>query len=258
MDRIVASLRVCLWAGCLLATAACSAGEPSWLDQPALGGQKLEAPAPTRGAHTPTANLLTNGDFESGEAGIPTGWGPLDNLTTFWVEGGPSGKGKCLKIDTDVYLAEWEEHKKAVAEGRADVRQKTPTSGAKYDTVAGTKGVQVISQPIRIEQGAGYMLSAALKGPSADMFYPKIFVKGYRLVKGQMREVWQAPMHCRTSPKEWRTFSWAAPKIPSKYGVEEVRIVIYCYWPPGIYEIDDVRFWRQDPTEETGKASPKE
>jgi len=90
------------------------------------------------------------------------------------------------------------------------------------------------------------MLSAALKGPSTELFYPKVFVKGYRLLKGEMREVWRAPMHCRTSPKEWRTFSWAAPKVPSRYGVQEVRIVVYCYWPPGVYEIDDVRFWREE------------
>jgi hypothetical protein len=228
------------------------AGEPDWLDRPTLTPRREEAPRAARTrkpakSTPPGTSVLDNGSFERGKGRQPTGWSRLDQLTTTWVAGGPSGRGKCLRIDTDVYLSEWEKHKKALAEGRPGIAKKTKTRGPKYNTVAGTHGVHIYSGEIPVRPGDAFMLSVAMKGPTSELFFPKVFVKGYRKVKKHWREVWRGPLHCRTTPKEWRTFRWRKPKTPSKYGVQKLKVILYCYWPPGVYYIDDVRFWKVDP-----------
>jgi hypothetical protein len=228
---------------------AAPAAEPDWLEQPTLTPAPKEAPAPAPTPAGPEArpapvvkNLLANGDFERGARGNPTGWRSLDGLTARWTEGGPSGKGRCLLIDTDVYLREWKTHLKERAAGRPGITRKTPTRGPKYDTVAGMHGVHVYSDYVSVAPHEAYMLSVTMRGPTAENFYPKVFVKGYREVKGTLREVWRSPVHCRTRPDAWRTFTWKTPKVPGTYGVQKVRVVLYCYWPPGVYHVDDVVF----------------
>jgi hypothetical protein len=235
------------------------AAEPDWLSQPTLKPQRKQAPeakpaGPEDAKKSQGPNLLADGAFERSTAEKPVGWGPIDLLTTTIVRGGPSGKGACLRIDTDVYLNEWEENNRARAAGRPGITAKTPTSGPKYDTVAGTHGVHVYSDPIRVKPDGSYMLSLAIRGPSAKTFFPKVFVKGYRDVEGEEREVWRAPLHCRTDPKEWKTFTWESPKAPGKGGAQRVKVILYCYWPPGVYEIDDVRFWPVAKQDRAGRS----
>ncbi|HOX05184.1 MAG TPA: hypothetical protein PK280_02190, partial [Planctomycetota bacterium] len=100
----------------------------------AAAGEGQPAPAPAAGA-----NLVRNGDFSAGQ-GSPECWSKMDNLSTFWVDGGADAEkaaaegrkaaGICLKVDTDVYLKEWEEQRKSMEAGKAgDPRAKTPTKG---------------------------------------------------------------------------------------------------------------------------------
>ena len=114
-------------------------------------------------------NLVPNSGFEEG-AGAPTRWTRPDKLTVFWENGGVDGK--CLRLDTDVYRREWEEHK----QNPEVPRPKTATSGTKYDTVAGTVGVAVYSHGIPVKEDAWYMVEYDMKGPSGEQF---IFLKGY-------------------------------------------------------------------------------
>ena len=77
-------------------------------------------------------NRLPNGDFDKGATAtkIP-GWTEVDGLTTFFVR--EKGRGRILKIDTDVNLADanerWKEMEKPAKE-RPAARPKNPTKAA--------------------------------------------------------------------------------------------------------------------------------
>ena len=213
----------------------------------AAAGEAAPAPAAA-------ANLVKNGDFSAGKDS-PDGWSKMDNLSTFWVAGGADvekaktdGKtvaGKCLKIDTDVYLKEWEEQRKSMEAGKpGDPKTKTPTKGDKYDTVAGTKGVAVYSDEIEVKPETGYKLSIAAKSSvkSTDLFFPKIFVKGYADVNGEMREVYNMYLACRiTETGKWTAFEREFHPTKRTPAVKKMKVMIYAYWPPGVYHFDDLK-----------------
>ncbi|OGV63766.1 MAG: hypothetical protein A3K19_05115 [Lentisphaerae bacterium RIFOXYB12_FULL_65_16] len=117
-----------------------------------------------------TDNLVKNPGFEEGKD-VPVGWTKPDNLTVFWeAKGGVKGNG--LRFDTDVYRKEWEAHKDA-----PDAKvEKTETEGTKYNTVGGTAGVAVYSEPIPVEKDAWYLFEYDVKGPGGEPF---IFLNGY-------------------------------------------------------------------------------
>ena len=216
--------------------------EPSWMRKPTIRQVKKRPPG---------RNLVPNGDFKKGAAGQPEGWNIFDRATIEWVTGGPSGKGRYARVFTDVYESEYKEFHKALREGRARPGDfsPTPTKGPKYDTVAGTCGVSLFSEKIPVKPGAYYLFSIDIKGPMAGIFFPKVFVKGYAQVKGEEREVWRGPCHCRTSEDEWRTFSWKAPKSPTMFnkGIRYLKVRVMLYWPPGTYHVDNVRLWEVRP-----------
>ena len=123
---------------------------------PAAAAGENDAPERPEGA-----NLVPNGGFESAGEGGPAGWQRPDGLSTFWAEGGPAGRGRCVRIDTDIYLKEWEEHQRNPQAGAV----KTPTRGPKYDTVGGTKGVHFwCSAEIPVKRGAYYLVSVDARG----------------------------------------------------------------------------------------------
>jgi len=219
----------------------------------ALSGE--EPPKKLVAAKELSGNLVANGDFEkAGPGGAPEGWGPIDNLTTFWVDGG-GGHGKVLRVDTDVNLDQWQKWRAELAAGakNSDAPGKTPTTPPKYDTVAGNNGMHFFGPMIAVKPGAAYQIDFDAKGIWAEpIFFAKVFVKGYADVGGQDREVWNMfkALRFKTAGREWehlsRTFH------PSG-GSQWMRVVIYSYWPPyETYMYDNVRIveveekWTED------------
>ncbi len=219
-------------------------------------------------------NLVLNGDFTMGQAGTPVGWTAPDNLTVFWVDGGARGTGKCLRLDTDVYRSEWEAHRQNPA---APVTR-TPTSGLKYDTVAGTAGVAVFSHPIPVEPGRCYRVGYDVRGQGE----PFLFVLGYwRCGPEHIREMGEKSFFRPvpggpsfslvahgTSGEEkrppragdyilcyrrrvvarfppgaegtWRRYETVL-RLPEQSPIQVVLLELYAYWPPGEYWFDNVR-----------------
>ncbi|HUU92646.1 MAG TPA: hypothetical protein VM238_15715 [Phycisphaerae bacterium] len=198
---------------------------------------EADAKAPTRGPE-----LVKNGGFETGTTS-PDAWQRLDGLTTFWSGGGASGK--CLKINTDVYHDEWMAWQKKYKAGAKadDAPNPTPTSGAKYDTVAGIYGVAYDSAPIPVTPGKAYKVSIAYKGKSTDFFFPKLFIRGWADVKGEKRVVYDAylALRCASGGKEWES-NVRICEIPTlvQSKIEYVVLKVYAYWPPGTFYFDDV------------------
>ena len=199
---------------------------------------------PEADAKVPTVGpeLVKNGDFEAGRDS-PDGWQRPDGLTTFWAaEGRP---GKCLKVNTDVNHDQWVEWQKKYKAGApaSEAPAPTPTSGAKYDTVAGIYGAAYFSDPIPVQPGKAYKVSVNYRGPSSDFMFPKLFIRGYGDVKGEKRAVYDAylALRSKTQGKEWE-WNVRIVEIPKDTAapVEFVRLMLYAYWPPGTYWFDNV------------------
>lgn len=193
--------------------------------------------------------VTPNGDFETEnkeKPGTPAGWGPIDGLTTFWEKDPAGRRGQILRVNTDVYEWQWKAWRAKLAKGAkpADAPRRVPTKGPKYDTVAGTYGIHVHGQDIDAKPGMRYRVLADMKGKTTDFFFPKVFVKGYREIKTadesepQYREVWRTYLACRNFEGEWKHYSQTL--LPAA-GVQKLRVIIYSYWPPGVYEWDNVR-----------------
>ena len=119
--------------------------------------------------------LNANGSFEAGAKG----WDAPDNASTFLVAG-PAGRGRVLKIKTDLERHKWLDYRRKLRLGLADATK--PPKLAKdtsYGSVAGLEGVHYRGEFLRASPGGRYWLTADMKGKTAGIFFPKVFVKGY-------------------------------------------------------------------------------
>ncbi|MCG3179566.1 MAG: hypothetical protein BIFFINMI_01904 [Phycisphaerae bacterium] len=199
--------------------------------------------------------VTANGGFEQADAkrpDLPAAWSGIDGLTALWAEDSEGRRGKVLRINTDVYEWQWKKWQERIAAGAkpADAPKPVATRGPKYDTVAGTYGIHVYSDAIDARPGMRYRVLADMTGKTTDFFFPKVFVKGYRQVKegdesaAQDREVWRTYLACRNFEGTWQHFSQTL--TPARE-VERLRVIVYAYWPPGVYEFDNVRLVEEPP-----------
>ena len=116
-----------------------------------------------------------NGDFEKGH----TGWARPDNACEF-IEPGPKGRGKVLRIRTDVERDKWLEYRRKLRFGQADPKRPPKLErDTSYASVAGLEGVHYRGQWLDAKAGQRYWLVTDMKGKTAGIFFPKIFVKGF-------------------------------------------------------------------------------
>jgi hypothetical protein len=219
-------------------------------------------------------NLVTNGDFEAGEI-TPTGWQTIDGLSTFWVKDDDPKHGKVIKFDTDIYQSQAYEWWVKIAKGALpkDAPKKMPTTGDKYDTLAGLDGVWFWSDYIPVKEGQAYWLTLDVKGPGILVWlvgYPEKGSTAFGSENGAFQDalkegltkkpvekkrghdpfihkyVWKGQMAAGGS-NEWKTYS--RRKLPFRptesagkpNGVKFVRVMIYPFWPPATYYVDNVK-----------------
>lgn len=222
-------------------------------------------------------NLLPNGDFEAGDD-MPKHWQTIDGLTTFWVKDDDPKRGKVLKIDTDVLQSQGYEWWVKITKGAKakDAPKKEPSKDPnKYDTLAGLDGVWFWSDLIPVKKSQAYWLTVDAKGPSGGMLawlvgYPDKPATAFGADAGAFQEFLQQKITNKPLPRgrnfepfikkykyrgqlssiagssasEWRTFSRRErPFRPTENtpDVRYVRVLLYAYWPPGLYYFDNVR-----------------
>lgn len=225
-------------------------------------------------------NLLFNGDFEIGEA-TPRGWQTIDGLTTFYVQDEDPKRGKVIRVDTDVYQKQGYDWWTKIAQGASpkDAPPKTVTEGSKYDTLAGLDGIWFWSDPVEIKKGQAYWLTVDAKGPGGGMLtwlvgYPQKPETSFGADAGAFQEAMKERVTGKpadrgrdfepflkkyvfrgqlslagSSADEWRTFQRREkPFRPTSVtpDVKYVRVLLYAFWPPGIYHFDNVRLTEYD------------
>jgi len=218
-------------------------------------------------------NLVFNSDFEKGRDRAPEGWTKPDNLTVYWETSGV--QGRCIRMDTDVYRSEWEEHRK-----HPDVPMvKTPTTGTRYNTVGGTAGVAVYSRPIPVEPDGYYLVAFDVRGKGEPFMFIKGFWKcgpqdlhkmgkkmffkpfkpgpSYSLMAmgtsgeekrdahpGDYIQCYRRRLVARISKREeWRHFKTVLHFEAARH-IEVVLLELYAFWPPGDFYFDNVRMKR--------------
>jgi hypothetical protein len=227
-------------------------------------------------------NILPNGDFDKGDGG-PFSWQRIDGLTTFWVKDPDPERGMVLKVDTDVLQAQAYKWWSRLANG-ADPRNaplKAPTTEPKYDTLAGLDGVFYWSNAIPIEHGKKYWITVDVKGQQMFVWlvgYAEIpdlsFAADNAAVQSYLAKAGEGSGRISNTPSrttdkkgffekysfkgrmdaggsdEWQTYSRRnKPFGPTRFtpDVKYVRIMLYPYWPPGEYYIDNVNLVEYDP-----------
>ena len=143
-------------------------GKPEW--KPPEYGDETEPGIKELGAP-----LHRGGDFEKARPG----WDRPDNVSTF-IEPGPAGRGKVLRIRTDLQRDPWLAYRRKLRFGEADPNRPPKIArDTSYGSVAGLEGVHFRSQWIDATPGHRYWLLADMKGKTAGIFFPKIYVKGF-------------------------------------------------------------------------------
>jgi hypothetical protein len=243
----------------------------------------LRIAAPKAGEEAPKGfikpgakNLVPNGDFEAG-TDTPAGWQSVDGLSSFWVADEGPEHGKVIKFDTDVLQSQAYDWWVKIADGArpGDAPRKLPTVEPKYDTLAGLDGVWFWSDFIPVEKGKAYWLTLDVKGPplfawligyaekgdssfGADAAAFQEVLKSHRTGQApdttRKREVfahkyvWQGQLAAGGSAG-WKTYSRRnKPFRPTSVtpNVRFVRVMIYPFWPPGEYRVDNVRLVEYD------------
>ena len=241
-------------------------GKAEWI--PPQYGDEIE---PKR---FPTRPENVNGDFEKGHKG----WDAPDNVATFLVKG-PKGRGKILRVKTNIARDPWIAYRRRLRFGQADpARPPEIAEDNSMGGVAGLEGVHYRSDWIRAKPGWRYWLLTDGKTLGGS----KIFVKGFiewagradglpesslaalgltpeefaRLPAKKRKKIIAADArknpdrHRRESYRWYLNFGGApqwthkAAPFPPRGGLPKnvtwFQIQVYSYWPPGEYLYDNV------------------
>lgn len=188
---------------------------------------------------TPAAtNHVVNGDFETvdpDDARRPLGWDLPDGLGVQWtdVPNDPQGRarGRGIRMDTRIPEREME------ARWRELGLEQWHIPEAAKNPIAATYGLSFYSQTIPVVSGQVYRVSFDVYAPADGA---KVWVRGYGLLRGEMRRRYETVVHSRPPKNAWfheeRTFR------PTKHrpGVTEMKVMLYAFWPPGVYWFDNV------------------
>lgn len=215
----------------------------------ALLGRELWQP-PEYGDETEPAReqlgepLNTNGDFEHS----PAGWDCPDGVSILYQKA-DDAHGTVLRVRTDLRRDPWLAYRKALREGRAEASNppEIPIDRG-YSSVAALEGVHVRSEFIPARPGLRYWLLADIKPTTAkvnpkSIFFPKVFVKGYRRDASAMDGLSETALAERNmtpeqfaalSEEDRRTLIEAdAAQHPQRYLRECYRWYLACRARPG-------------------------
>lgn len=203
--------------------------------------------APAKPSPPPSASLLANGDFEQAdpaERTKPAGWDRPDGLGVQWTEApadpGGAPHGKAIRMDT------------AVSE-KAMVEQWRKTGLTQWDipkpansAVAETYGLSYYSAPMPVKPGQAYRVSFDFKGASGGA---KVWVRGWGMFNGQKRRRWETIVNCHVKSNQWTHLSQVFQPTRNRPEVTEMRVMLYAYYPAGVYWFDNVKI---EPVAESG------
>ncbi len=184
---------------------------------------------------TPTP-LLPNGDFELPDAKTsskPSGWFQPDGLGVQWTNDPHSvAHGKCIRLNTAIsekaMVERWQEI------GLTNFWNIPKPSGS---AIAETYGLSYYSAAIPVKSNQAYRITFDYKGKGGA----KIWVRCYGMHAGEMRRQYEKVVVCEGRGNEWVTQSAMFHPTRNRPGVSEMKVMLYAYYPPGLYWFDNIR-----------------
>ena len=254
--------------------------QPKDKHEPLPAGESYQQ-APPADATDLMVNSGLENPSETGDG--PAFWQRPDNLVWQWVDSDDAAHGKIIRINTDVnqrqaydWWVDFYFHGKPLSAAPRKAATKPP----RYDTVAGLDGGFYISDFIPIKDGGAYRVYVDVKSDNPCM----VFIFGYtkklamsfadeqpavqqlfRKARGESdvtesgrAKKYRLRYRYRTwfqsgGDGEWRTYTHQEPRHPNDREITEdvrwIRVMLYPYWPPGVYEFDNIRVYEVPPSE---------
>ena len=178
--------------------------------------------------------VVPNGDLEQADpddATRPWHWDRPDGLGVQWVPGPGAGHGKAIRMDTAI------SEKDMVAQWRKVGITKWDIPNAAGNAIAATYGLSFYSDTIPVVSGQAYRVSFDYKGPGGG---GKLWVRGYGEFRGRTRRRYETIVNCRVPNSEWNRLSQCFHPTRLRPLVTEMKVMLYAYWPPGVYWFDNV------------------
>ncbi len=190
------------------------------------------------GGNTPAAeSLVRNGSLEDADPSNPAKpafWDKTDGLGVQWTAAPDPAHGKAIRMDTTV-------SEKAMVESwkKAGLSDKWDIPNPAGNAVAETYGLSHYSDAIPVQKGQPYKITFDYLGPSGGA---KVWVRGWGQFQGEKRRRWETTIECRVAnPNTWTTISQEFFPTKNRPEVTEMRVMLYAFYPAGIYWFDNVK-----------------
>jgi hypothetical protein len=205
-----------------------------------LAAQFALAAEPLASSPPAAAPLLTNGDFEvadPADPGRPLGWDKPDGKGVQWLAVPPefdgAARGRALCLDTRVseqdMVAQWQ------ATGLTNWDIPKPAASP----IALTYGLSYYSAAVPVVSGRTYRISFLYR-PPPEGSGAKVWVRGYGRLGDRHTRLYEAIVNCRARAGQWTRFEQDFHPTRHRPNVTELRVMLYAYYPAGVYWFDDV------------------
>lgn len=178
------------------------------------------------------AAMLVNGDFERADpkdARRPLGWELPDGLGLQWTQ---SESGKAIRMDTSI--SEVRMNEQWMKMGLTNTWFIPNAAG---NAIAETYGLSFYSASVPVTTGQAYRVSFDYRGAAGG---GKVWVRGFGQQAGEQRRLYEKIVFCGKPGAGW--VHYREVFCPTRYrpAVTELRVMLYAYYPAGIYWFDNV------------------
>lgn len=184
-------------------------------------------------------NILANGDFEQADPAYPgkaAHWDPTDGLGVQWTDApnvpGAPPHGKAIRMDTSQT-----EQAMVASYAKAGLTQWVFPHPA-TNPIAETYGLSLYSEAMPVVPGKTYRVTfdyLAEKGTAG-----KLWFRAYANVNGEKKRVYEGTIDCRGSGG-WKQFTGVFHPTKYRPNVDEFKIMLFAYYPPGVAWFDNIR-----------------
>ena len=177
-------------------------------------------------------NLLPNGGFEQADpkdARRPLGWDLPDGLGVQWTQ---SDNGKAIRLDTQISEIRMDEQWTKLG-----LTNTWFIPNAASNAIAETYGLSFYSDAIPVKTGQAYRVSFDYKGAAGG---GKVWVRCFGQQAGETRRLYEKIVFCEKNGTGWVHYQEVF--FPTKFrpAVTEMRVMLYAYYPAGIYWFDNL------------------